>query len=47
MIDPPNCERQSFAQVAKDHPEFGILIEQPAGHETKGVDRSFYRESPD
>ena len=46
MIDAPNAEGQPFAEVAEDHFQFGIFIEQAAAHETERVKRSFHRESP-
>src|SRR6516162_2911248 len=46
MIDPPDAERQSFTQVAEDDFEPGVFIEQPAGHQAKGMKGSFDGKSP-
>jgi len=36
----------SLAQVAENHSELGIFIEEAAAHQTKRVHRSFEPESP-
>src|SRR6266571_3512278 len=46
MVDAPNLEGQPFAEVAENHFELRIFIEQTAAHQAQRVNRSFDRESP-
>src|SRR5690348_637850 len=46
MIDAPNAEWQSFSEVAENHFELGIFIEQAAAHQTQRMNRRLNRETP-
>src|SRR5512146_1841421 len=46
MLDAPNAEGQPFAEVAENHFELGIFIEQAAAHQTQRMNRSLNREPP-
>ena len=46
VVDAPDAERQSFAEVTENHLEPGVVIEQAAGHQAKRVNRCLDRESP-